>query len=259
MSTKNLYYRKAFQRENVITSFLFNIAMKLYSYPRLIIEVFIRKNFGRRYFSLSTTITALLVMTLAPVVIHRLPSFSYAYGERPGFWTQYASWYVFVLAYAYFAFKRWMEIQHTPSVFDFKKFSLYSGDIDHRFLDFNLFGTPSLRRVETLYEPGLFFLAGVILKMTGQPLGILLMVCALFYSLSYLAAYKQGDDLLQDLIDEKLMNEEFRGAFVNELLGHQTRGVRYYMNKPSSPELREEMEEYFMPESEGHKVFTYAE
>ena len=77
--------------------------------------------------------------------------------------------------------------------------------------------------------------------------------------MSYQAAYKHGDDFIQDLIDEKLMNDEYRGAFVDDLMGHQTRGVRYYMRKPTSPADRAALESSIVQESSEDDNITYAE
>jgi len=246
MKKTNFYYHTAFRRENLLASFLHGLAMKLYSYPRLIIETFIRRNFGRRYFNFATTLSTLVLLLVIPAVANRL-SFLESYEAQPkSFWGQYATWYLFAALFGYFAFRRWQEIRYSHSTYDLTKFTLYSGDINPRFFKFDFFGYPTVRQVETIYEPLFAFLIGLVLKLGGQPIGMLLMICAVFYSLSYRAAYKQGDDFLMDMIDEVIMNKELRSGFVNDLLGHQTHGVRFYMTKPTSPEMREELVEKFV-------------
>lgn len=246
MRKTNFYYHTAFRRENLLASFFHGLAMKLYSYPRLIIECIIRRNFGRRYFSLATAFTALLLLMVIPVVSNRLSFLDSYETEQTSFWGRYTTWYLFTAVWSYFAFRRWQEIRYSHSTYDLTKFTLYSGDINPRFFKFDIFGYPTVRQVETIYEPLFAFLIGVLLKLGGQPIGILLMVCAVFYGLSYRAAYKQGDDFLMDMIDEVIMNKELRSGFVNDLLGHQTHGVRFYMTKPTSPEMREELVEKFV-------------
>ncbi len=259
MSTKNLYYRTAFRRENVIKAFLFDLFKKICSYPKLAIEVFTRRQFGQRYFRLSSALGLLVFLALIPVILDRLGSFSGEYSESGSFWGKYATWYMFVIGYVYFAFKRWLEIQHSPSTYDLTKFTLYSGDIDQRFFKIGLFGKATPRLVETVYEPGVVLAAGLFLAILGQPVGFLLIVCSIIYSISYLAAYKQGDDFLLDLIDEKLMNDEFRSAFVDDLMGQQTRGVRYYMRKPTSPANRSALESSVVENGVENDVITYAD
>ncbi|MFT3932165.1 MAG: hypothetical protein QM726_01010 [Chitinophagaceae bacterium] len=259
MSTKNLYYRSAFRRENVIKSFVLDVFKKLWSYPRLIIEVFIRCQFGRRYFRLSAALSTLILLIVIPILLHRVETISEDYSGESNFWGHYATWYSYVIAYLYFAFKRWLEIQHSPSTYDLTKFTLYSGNINPLFFRFNLFGRPTPRLVETVYEPTLFFTAGLILAVIGQPLGFLLIICSVIYSMSYLAAYKEGDDFLMDLIDEKLMNDEFRSAFVDDLLGEHTRGVRYYMTKPTTAANRSKLESSVIDNNDENATFAYAE
>ena len=133
MSTKNLYFRATYRRVNVITSFLFDIFKKLSSYPRLTIEVFSRKDFGHRYYRLSSALSVLFLLVVIPIIVHHLPSFTDDYRAPENFWFKYATWYLYTIAYAYFAFKRWLEIKHNPSTFDFTKFSLYSGTINETF------------------------------------------------------------------------------------------------------------------------------
>ena len=259
MSTKNLYYRTVFRRENVIKSFIFDLFKKICSYPKLAIEVFTRQNFGQRYFTLSSALGMLAFLVLFPLMLHRLEALSGDYSESGSFWGKFATWYMYVIGYVYFAFKRWLEIQHSPSTYDFTKFTLYSGDIDNRLFQINLFGKATPRLVEIVYEPGVFLAVGLLLAILGKPVGFLLVVCSIIYSISYLAAYKQGDDFLLDLIDEKLMNDEFRSAFVNDLMGHETRGVRYYMRKPTSPANRSALESSVLENVDENDTITYAD
>jgi len=58
---KNLYYRTVFQRRNIIKELLFSIFMEIASLPRFVIEVFIRKNMGRRYYRPSFAIITAII------------------------------------------------------------------------------------------------------------------------------------------------------------------------------------------------------
>lgn len=258
---QNLYFRTAFRRENVIKSFLFDLMMKLSSYPKLIIEVVLRKNFGRRYFSLTSALTVLILILAIPVFSHRLTSFiGKYYGESSGFWEIYGTWYVYAVIYAYFAFRRWLEVKYSPSAFDFTKFSLYAGDIDLRFSKIDFFGKPDIRIIETLFEPALYFVFGGLLYfLLGQNVGMLFMVCSVFYSISYRAAYKQGDDFILDKIDEALMNEQFGNAFIEGFYGPRAKGVTYYMQKPTSRSLREKMTDSIVVDNYGDDNYSIAE
>jgi hypothetical protein len=257
--SKNLYFRAAFQRENLLKTFFLDAFLKISSYPRLILEVFIRKNFGQRYFSLASVITALVMLLIVPVLANRLPSFSSDYdAPEPSFWSRYTTWYLFVGAFCYFAYLRWNEIRRNPSVFDFGKFTLYSGDINQRFFKIRLFGRPTVRQIEIFFEPALFIFTGLFLMLLGQKLGDLLMFCSVFYCLCYHAAYRQGDNFIMDIIDEKIMNEEMENGFVDEMLAENTRGVRFYMNKPTSHDLRQKVAESFIEKDSFEEQISYA-
>ena len=53
---KETYFRTMFKRQNVVKNFIISLFESSTSFGRLIIEVFIRKNMGRRYFKLSGAI-----------------------------------------------------------------------------------------------------------------------------------------------------------------------------------------------------------
>ena len=55
--TKNLYYRTVFMRVNSIKEIILGFFLAIASYPRMLLEVFTRKNMGERYFSLATAYT----------------------------------------------------------------------------------------------------------------------------------------------------------------------------------------------------------
>src|SRR5258706_15873154 len=64
--TKNLYFRAVVRRENIFKNFCYAIFLAFASYPRLLLEVFIRKNFGERYFRLSSVVTLTAILSVLP-------------------------------------------------------------------------------------------------------------------------------------------------------------------------------------------------
>jgi len=246
--TKNIYFRDVYARTNVIRDFFYGVFLKASSYFRMLLEVFLRKNFGQRYFSLATAITIALFMLLWPIVGMKtagvIDSFreGYSYGQPSAQWPKYIAWYAFTLGFIISAYARWREIKVNPSVFDFGKFSLYTGDINRWFYKLRINGKrPSIRAIETLYEPAIFLGIGIFMFVIGQALGMLLIITSMVYCISYLAAYKKGDDLIMDKIDEMIMNEEMERAFVEDLVAENTRGVRFYTRKPVSKSLRQKL------------------
>ena len=58
--TKNIYYRTVIQRNSMLKSQVQALSSWAVSYPRLVLEVFIRKNFGERYFFMPTAVIVFL-------------------------------------------------------------------------------------------------------------------------------------------------------------------------------------------------------
>ncbi len=255
---KNLYFRTVFKRENVFLKVLFNTFLSLCSWPRLLLEVFLRKNFGERYFTLVSAITVAVILIFIPLGADQLFSMFNPYGRHGGqesnFWTKYATWYVFLAAFLYFSFMRSEEIKRNPSVYDFGRFSLCAGDINPVFYKLNFWGKATSRKIEIFYEPALFFIAGIILMFIGQKLGLLLIISSIFYSLSYAGAYKNGDNFVLDKIDEMIISEETEKAFVYDEEINNTRGVKFRIRKPNGEDLRRRVAETFIEEDDNDEI-----
>jgi len=239
---KNLYFRQMAQREKLNHAALGQL-INFTAYPRLVIEVFIRKNFGERYFTLATAQLVLIGLIVIPVFNTK----SYIHMDWSTFLVHYATWYLFIAAYYVFSVRREREIKREPSVFEFGKYSLYSGDIDPRFYRING-GKTNIRKIETSYEPLLFLIPGIVLALIGQPLGWLLITCSFCYAAGSSAAYKLGDDFVMNTIDEMIFNEELEETFVNDKQPEDARGVRFYGRKPADEENRRKVVSNFTEE-----------
>jgi hypothetical protein len=143
------------------------------------------------------------------------------------------------------------EVKRLPSVFDFARFSLSTGEIHTQILAFQWQGKKvDIRTIETVVEPALFFFIGILLKLFGQSVGTLLVVCSIFYSLSYVAAYVMGDHFVMDKIDEMICNEEMVSSFVEGRNPSETRGVPFYGRRPTDPETRRMLADTFIEDFE---------
>lgn len=267
---QNLYFRQAMRRDNDLKNAMFGFALTICSYPKMLLEVFIRKNFGQRYFSLAAGITAFVFLAVLPIGTHALSSIiqsrlSMGYGgfyhqdESSGFWLHYGTWYLFLFAFLYFTWKRYREIRTQPGTFDFARYSLSTGDINPVFFNFHPLGLrPSVRSVEVYYEPAAFFIIGIVLTFLGQRLGSLLMVSSIFYGLSYAGAYKKGTDFILDKIDEIILNEDLEDAFINDNV-NPSRGARYYMDRPDDISLRRKLKGSIIVDGPADEEPTFAE
>lgn len=253
---KNLYYKSMYGRSNVLKGSILAFFFAFSSYPRLLLEVFIRKNFGERYFSFMSAITVTIFLSIFPFVsagISQMLSFG-GYGRSFDFgdlFQHYFTWYLFLIAFMYKSMERDEEVKRLPSVFDFARFSLSTGERHPRILDFKWKGKSlDIRQVETLVEPGLFFFIGLFLMLIGQRVGTLLVICSIFYSLSYVAAYMIGDHFIMDKIDELILSEELVESFVEGRDSSETRGVSIYGRRPTDPETRRKLAEMFIEDTE---------
>lgn len=272
MQTQTSYFRQCVRRKNHVKNFTFDAAMKVASYPKLLLECFIRSKFGVRYFSLAANLTVAFILAVLPVIAHKLPfladfnanynsfdEYNEAHSLGLSFWLHYGTWYVFLCAFLYFTWKRWQEIRHKPGIFDTSRYSLSTGFINEFFFRFHPAGLrPSVRSVETFYEPVVFFLAGLVLSFLGQRIGSLLMVSSVFYSLSYLGAYWKGDNFFLDQTDQRILSRQYEDAFINGNYNN-AQGVRYYMSRPGDPDLCRELKGSIVGNMPGDEDPTFVE
>jgi hypothetical protein len=276
----NLYYKDYYRRVEAAGENVMFVYLKIASYPRLLLEVFIRKNFGERYFSFGKSLRMALVLAIIPFFHFQLVGLYYKIKgwfsiedqftslhaqatlyeafekiSVPFFFITYSTWYIFLAAFLVMAFKRRQEIKRNPSVFDFKKFSLYGGDFNPRFFSFKIGGKqPNVRTVETLIEPTFFLVIGIVLLVLDQWVGLLLTLSSLMYSFSYVIAYRMGDHFVMDKIDQMISNEELMNSFVENKPARQTRGFRVFGSRPKDKETRERVAEKFFVDEEAFEV-----
>lgn len=249
---KNLYYREMFRRRNVIKEALLNLFMGLTSFGRLIIEVFIRKNMGRRYFKFSGAILTALGLFIVPF-LPVLFSFARSYGERLTFWgtiKEYWIWYVFIGIFLYFSYLRYKDVKRIKVQFDMEHFSLSSGDTLPFYLNLKFNGKPfSVRVLEIFIEPLPFFIGGIFLLLIGfKLLGALFIFSAIIYCISYSRAYMIGDNFIMDKIDEVICNQQLSQTFVRD--EPASKGFRFYGEKPESEDFREETFKQFFEDED---------
>ena len=239
----NLYYQEIYGRKNGFKHIFYNVFSSLSSYPKLLLEVFIRKNFGERYFNLGSAFGAAITGAFLPEFIYAIFTFGNFHMRPSIFWKEFGLSYLFLLVFLGVSFKRWAENRRNPSVFDFGRFSLHAGDINPLFYQLPIPGKkPDVRTVETVLEPCLFLFIGVILCLIGQRTGFLIIICSAIYSFSYMAAYNQGDEFVMNLIDQIILNKQMEKNFVEDDGGPDNRlNDFHFIKKPSSKDLRAQL------------------
>lgn len=217
------YYRTVIGRQNLLTDTFLSAFLLICSYPRLLLEVFIRKNFGERYFRFSSVITIILILGVSPFLADYASNFTdggdsfmnegYSASQRRqmgivNFLMDWGSWYAFLAAFFFMSLRRAKEVSASKSIFDFGRYTLSSGEFNEKVAAIKISGKQATnRQIETLIEPAIFLIIGGVLWFLNQKVGILLTVCSVIYSFSYMAAYRLGDNFILDKIDEVICNQ----------------------------------------------------
>ena len=264
---RNLYYRTTQRRENLLKKIFFDFVQWSSSYPRLLLEVFVRKDFGERYFRLWTALWVTFLLALWPVlktkfinpirhiwndpeVPHHVSGHSIPHHHavpeaiplKPDemLMPHYMGWYIFLGLFLVCSIIRRIEISRKPSTFNFDKYSLSNGRINPLFFKIHLpGGKTSPRLIETFWEPVFFFIAGYILwRFFHQSIGLVVVISSVFYSLSYIADYTDGDNFVMDEIDQMIGNNGLEKSFVDGVDGNTTGGATTYTVAPEHTDLR---------------------
>lgn len=242
-------WRTGLQRENLFARRILMFFLLIASYPRLLLEVFIRRNFGERYFSLASAICVLILLSLFPALADSpsdllgliVSQGDFTGSEEPhSFWGQYATWYLFLAAFAVFSYKRWQEVKSLPSVFDFERYSLDSGEVHPFFFTLPVYGKrEQIRTIEIFYEPAVFFFAGLLMRFIGQPVGGLLLISSICYALGYKAAYWLGDNEIMDRIDDIIRFKQLKNIIIHKARPSETQGLQFRGRLPNNPDKAE--------------------
>jgi len=249
MKTTNLYYRVFYKRTSIVQEMSLFVFVFVISWPRILLEVFVRKNFGERYFSLLKAFLISIVLFFIPISIDAI--------TRSGGKSIIAiifsniTWYLCQAAFLYFCFKRRKEIKRLPGVWDLAKFTHYNGDIDQRFYNVRIKDKEITRRlICTLIEPAFFFIIGLVFSLFLQKIGVLILFCSVCYSLGYVGEYIRGDHFIMDTIDKMISNEELVNSFVDGQRPEETRGFETFGRKPTDATFRRRMAETFFEDSD---------
>lgn len=233
---RNIYYRSGFGRQNNIKVGILGFALAFCSYPRMLIEVFIRKDFGERYFSFSTLVIFAVLLFIAP-----LPFLARIEKPFQFFLFHFVTWYAFVFYFVYTGWQHKKTLKRSPSVFDFARYSGSSGSIHPKFYAFKYRDKSfDIRQIECYLEPLLFLLIGSGLLLLTQFIGAVFIVCSIIYGLSYMGDYYVGDIFIMGLIDEMICNEAFEKTFVQDK-DEDVRGFRSRFKRPTTEELRKQV------------------
>lgn len=242
MKKRNTYYHEVFGRPAVLKQVFLATFLGLSYYFRVPIEIITRSNMGERYFNLLLTITIGLALLVVPTLFATNYMGDIDYRVLFG---RYGTWYAYTFFYLYCGFLRWREIRNNPSAWDLKRFSLAPGDPHRLLYRFRVRKENQNQRfMATIIEPGVFLVAGLLLTLLLQPIGMVLIVCAVVYSLGYTAAFYISDQYVLDKIDEMICNEDMYDIFVNDIPSQ--RGFEFHAKRPKDKDSRQKLYEDYI-------------
>lgn len=251
-----LYVSTVFGRKNKLKEFFFSLCLYICSWPRMLLEVFIRRDFGIRYFSLSGAILLSVILAIVPLLMINPLARVLGVSTEMVFWGRFLTWYLYVAAFLYMAIQRHNEIKRRDGILDLAHFSLSPGRIHPDFFTVEFLGKRvNPWTIETVLEPGIFFVMAFVIWMCGQPIGLLIVLCSIIYSFSYQAQHYFGTNSILDMNDKRLFRQDIGKAFIEGGDGSSTRGVNYYGRRPADPETRRQFADMFMDQKETVEVF----
>lgn len=236
---KRLFIRTTYKRRSYLQYLLTSRLSIIADKSRLLLEPFLRRNMGARYFSFSNCVLMAVFLMAVPIGIEKLSAWYYSFITGSPFYFsnkgRWLIWYGFLIWYLIMALKRKSESRPRVAEFDTSKHSLSLGTSHDWLSSLRIPGLKTTpRRLETLYEPALFFLPGMLLLLLSNPLGWLLVIASIGYSVSYIQAYTEGDNSVYNDFDKVHGNSLTRDILTGFEPGTQKPNSRFSRNKPSS-------------------------
>lgn len=230
------YFRTVYGRGHF--KYLFHMMIYAILTPfRLILEVFIRRHMGERYFSGFFCLVWSLIFLSG--FIEDTMNLSFMIPES---YTSNNAIGIFGMLFLGFSIWRWVESYHNPSTVSFDKFSKSSGEPTLIFKTLLNKGT-SPRLIEVWLEPLFFTLIGGVLTLfvSTRLLGAFLIICSIIYALSYRSAYALARDYILDKIDEKISGEALGQVLKSGMAEHKARGFLNRAPIPTDEEHRKQL------------------
>lgn len=186
------------KRRNVLLDSLLNLFSPFYSHSTLLLEVFVKRNMGRRYFSIMLVITIIIILGVLPPVVFLIHDFLSGLANNNVEWDSYKkgniTWYLLIGAFAVASAFRWRETVKKPMM-GLHQQTTYTGDSTiQSLLEKTIKKSIPMRWIETFFEPLIFLLIGSGLRYFDQPVGYVLIFASAMHFLSNVAAYRRADE-----------------------------------------------------------------
>tara|TARA_A100000171_G_scaffold35638_2_gene34193 strand:- start:8658 stop:9476 length:819 start_codon:yes stop_codon:yes gene_type:complete len=234
------------RRDNIILTALVGLGFALAKYPSIIIEVFYRKKFGERYFTLASSVfifLLLLLISLAPKIV----AFIFMFLDmQPNFDNGFdVVLFLFACAFLFKSIKQRQEISKYGVTYKLDRFSLSQGEY-HKFFNDRfgqkLYGIPvNSKTIQILFEPSVPIIAGVVFLLIPyfQVLGAILLFCGVIMVIRQFGRAMQGRNAVLDIIDQNIMSQNKAGILMEEKPMEEVHGIRLPVALPTDENVRQ--------------------
>lgn len=233
-------YATKFLYKNYVRLIYRQIILALTKFPNLIVAVFLRRNFGERYFTLAASITFAVILYIPYFYRKELRYMS------DFFDTLNITWVIFVTAFLIQSVYRRLEFKRSSQIIHSKTYSYFEGETLASLWNWVERKTKYIKndeiKIERYYEPLLVFLVGLVLFFTYIALfvGLFLMLLAVFHYLRVSVLYAQGKDFLMDEIDKLIISKNLKETILNNKPASETQGFKIPGGRPEK-EIRQEI------------------
>jgi hypothetical protein len=212
---------------------ILSILSGLSTIPASLVEVFLRREFGERYISLSLNIVIALILVWWGIMLSNVIGAEY-----------FILWFLLIGLFLYKSIQHRKEIKRYGTAYDFERFSLSDGRIHDKWWDIigkEYFGVKITRYlVHIILEPLVPIIIGLpflIISYT-RSFGLLLIVSGLFFGFrAFIKAYSARSSIL-DIIDEQICMKYDEEVLVEQKSPEETAGLSVPIELPEDEETR---------------------
>lgn len=235
----NIFRKVSGRSVNYFYDFFLGFFLGFSSWPSSIIEVFMRRQFGERYFTL---FTGLSIFTLMMIIWYSLAKYWDAGTE--------ISWGLFAFIYLGQSIRHRLEIKKFGSTYDFDRYSISEGyyhEFWNKIIGNEYYGIKITHyRFYVYLEPllpflvGLFFFANPFTRIVGT----LIMISSLFFCLRHFAKTHTARNHILDDIDDMICQQHHEDVLLEQLPAEETKGLWFPMELPQDRDLRQKLSDY---------------
>lgn len=232
------------------------LILALTKYPSLIVAVFLRKNFGERYFTLSACIIFGIILAVPYFAAQELSDYTDIVDSLN------FTWMLFIAVFIGFSIKRRLEFKRSSKTIRTDRFSYFEGEINTKLWDWVEDKTRILKAdnlyIARFYEPLLVFLVGIALMLlyVTRFVGLFVVIISILQYLRVSVQLAMGRDFLMDEIDEIIAKENLRNTLVFDKPASETQGYSIFAPRPESMEIREKIVDQIFAREQTEETVT---